>query len=76
VVIELCWSIPKNSGDSLVKRLGGVRKGTELADQLVLVIDGAYVNGQLQRDKGPAHSLTAAARALVSCARAMSRRDA
>jgi AcrR family transcriptional regulator len=49
----------------LTKRLG-VERPAETADQLVLVIDGAYVNGQLFRQKGPAHSLMKATLALLS----------
>jgi AcrR family transcriptional regulator len=49
----------------LTKRLG-VERPAETADQLVLVIDGAYVNGQLIRPKGPAHSLMKATLALLS----------
>lgn len=58
----------------LRRRLGvlakqiGVRKPDGFADQLVLLIDGAYVNGQLSGKKGPAHSLLPAARALISVA--------
>jgi AcrR family transcriptional regulator len=56
---------------ALAKRIG-VQKPAELTDQLVLVIDGAYVNGQLIRQKGPAHSLVGATLALLttSCAKA------
>ena len=53
---------------ALVKRIGA-QKPTELADQLVLVIDGAYVNGQLIRQKGPAHSLVSAVLALLKTRR-------
>jgi hypothetical protein len=49
----------------LAKQLG-VRKSAQLADQLVLLIDGAYVNGQLLGRKGPANSLLSAALALIS----------
>jgi AcrR family transcriptional regulator len=49
----------------LTKRLG-VERPAETADQLVLVIDGAYVNGQLIRQKGPAHSLMKATLALLA----------
>jgi AcrR family transcriptional regulator len=58
----------------LRRRLGelamqmGVRRPHGLADSLVLLIDGAYVNGQLSGKKGPAHSLLAAAMALISAA--------
>ena len=58
----------------LTKRLG-VEKPAELADQLVLVIDGAYVNGQLIRQKGPFHSLVSATLALVSSSGAKTRRS-
>jgi AcrR family transcriptional regulator len=53
----------------LTKRLR-IEKPAELADQLVLVIDGAYVSGQLIRQKGPAQSLARATRALIASARA------
>jgi AcrR family transcriptional regulator len=58
----------------LRRRLGalarqmGVRKADALADQLVLLVDGAYVNGQLLGKKGPAHSLVPAALAVISAA--------
>jgi AcrR family transcriptional regulator len=48
----------------LAKRLG-VRKPAALADQLVLLIDGAYVNAQLFGRKGPATSLLSASLALI-----------
>lgn len=48
----------------LTERLGAPGAGT-LADQLVLLIDGAYVNGQLTGKKGVARALPAAAAALV-----------
>jgi AcrR family transcriptional regulator len=53
---------------ALTKRIG-IHNPAELADELVLVIDGAYVNGQLIRQKGPARSLIAASLALVSASR-------
>jgi AcrR family transcriptional regulator len=46
----------------------GVRKADALADQLVLLVDGAYVNGQLLGKRGPAHSLVPAALAAISAA--------
>lgn len=46
----------------------GVSKPEALADQLVLLIDGAYVNGHLLGNKGPADSLLPAALALISAA--------
>jgi AcrR family transcriptional regulator len=58
----------------LRRRLGelatqmGVRRPHGLADPLVLLIDGAYVNGQLSGKRGPARSLLAAAMALISAA--------
>jgi AcrR family transcriptional regulator len=58
----------------LRRRLGalarqmGVRKADALADQLVLLVDGAYVNGHLLGKKGPAHSLVPAALAVISAA--------
>jgi AcrR family transcriptional regulator len=45
-----------------------VRKPDELAAQLVLLIDGAYVNGQLFGKKGLAHSLLTAAASLIGAA--------
>lgn len=51
----------------LVKKMG-VRKPDDLADQLVLLIDGAYMNGQLLGKKGPVHSLEAAGLALIHAA--------
>ena len=51
----------------LAKQMG-VRKPYGLADPLVLLIDGAYVNGQLSGKDGPAHSLLSAAMALISAA--------
>jgi AcrR family transcriptional regulator len=52
---------------SLTKRLGA-RKHTVLADQLILLIDGAYVNGQLQGKLGPSNALVSAALALIAVA--------
>jgi AcrR family transcriptional regulator len=46
----------------------GLRNPEELADQLVLLIDGAYVNGQLRGTRGPAQALPAAARVLIAAA--------
>ncbi len=37
----------------------------ELADQLVLLIDGAYVNGQLRGKRGPVQALSKAATVLI-----------
>jgi AcrR family transcriptional regulator len=60
----------------LRRRLGaltlrlGVENPDELADQLVLLIDGAYVNGQLCRKRGPVQALPTAARALIKAAMA------
>jgi AcrR family transcriptional regulator len=59
----------------LHRRLGvlarkmGVSKPDALADHLVLLIDGAYMNGQLLGKKGPVHSLEAAGLALIEAAR-------
>jgi AcrR family transcriptional regulator len=39
-----------------------------LADQLVLLIDGAYVNGQLRVKRGPVQALPTAATALIEAA--------
>jgi AcrR family transcriptional regulator len=52
---------------ALTQRLG-VRHSDELADQLVLLVDGAYVNGQLRGAKGPAKALPAAAKVLIETA--------
>ncbi|MDP3798682.1 MAG: TetR/AcrR family transcriptional regulator [Polaromonas sp.] len=58
----------------LHRRLGvlakkvGTRKPDQLADQLVLLIDGAYMNGQLLGKKGPMHSLVAAGLSLILAA--------
>ncbi|CAN7187147.1 TetR/AcrR family transcriptional regulator [Polaromonas sp. LjRoot131] len=46
----------------------GVRKPDDLASQLVLLIDGAYMNGPLLGKKGPANSLVAAGQALMAAA--------
>ena len=51
----------------LTQRLGA-RHPEELADQLVLLVDGAYVNGQLRGAKGPAKALPAAAQVLIETA--------
>ena len=50
---------------ALAKKMA-VGKPDQLADQLVLLIDGAYVNGQLLGKNGPVHSLVAAGHALVA----------
>jgi len=58
----------------LLRRLGvlakamGVRKPDELAGQLVLLIDGAYMNGPLLGKKGPVNSLVSAGLALMLAA--------
>ena len=52
---------------ALTRRMG-VRKADAVAEQLVLLVDGAYVNGQLLGKKGPAHSLVPAALAVISAA--------
>jgi AcrR family transcriptional regulator len=54
---------------TLTMRLG-VQEPGELADQLVLLIDGAYVNGQLRGKRGPIQALSAAAAALIEAAMA------
>jgi AcrR family transcriptional regulator len=59
---------------ALVKRIG-TREPAELTNQLLLVIDGAYVNGQLIRQKGPAQSLVSATLALVSSSGVKTRRS-
>lgn len=53
---------------ALAKKID-VRKPDQLADQLVLLIDGAYVNGQLLGKRGPVHSLVEAGLALILAAR-------
>ena len=40
----------------------------ELADQLILLIDGAYINGQLTGKRGPVQSLLKAAKVLIEAA--------
>ena len=54
---------------ALTLRLG-VNDPDELADQLVLLIDGAYVNGQLRGRRGPVQALPAAAMVLIEAASA------
>jgi AcrR family transcriptional regulator len=46
----------------------GIAEAAGLADQLVLLVDGAYVDGHLLGRKGPARALVPAARALVAAA--------
>ena len=46
----------------------GARKPDDLAGQLVLLIDGAYMNGPLLGKKGPANSLVMAGQALMAAA--------
>jgi AcrR family transcriptional regulator len=58
----------------LTKRLGAPNSAV-LADQLVLLIDGAYVNGQLTGKKGVASALPGAAAALVDSAAHRPRRE-
>jgi len=52
---------------ALTKRMGA-RRPALLADQLVLLIDGAYVNGQLLGKEGPVSALVRAALALIAAA--------
>lgn len=52
---------------ALAKKIGARHPG-QLADHLVLLIDGAYVNGQLLGKKGPVHSLVAAGTAVIQAA--------
>jgi hypothetical protein len=52
---------------ALTQRLG-VNGSDELADQLVLLIDGAYVNGQLRGKRGPVQVLPNAAAVLIEAA--------
>jgi AcrR family transcriptional regulator len=47
----------------------GVRKPEELADQLGLLFDGAYMNGHLTGKKGPVRSFVTAGLALMQLAR-------
>jgi hypothetical protein len=54
---------------ALALRLG-VNDPDELADQLVLLIDGAYVNGQLRGKRGPVQALHKAATVLIEAASA------
>lgn len=49
-------------------RRAGAKRHAELADQLVLLIDGAYINGQLRGKRGPAQALPKAAAVLVAAA--------
>lgn len=56
---------------ALTQRLG-VKKPDELADQLVLLIDGGYVHGQLRERRGPVQALPTAAVALIEAAMARS----
>jgi AcrR family transcriptional regulator len=53
--------------DALTRRMGLADPGG-LADQLVLLIDGAYVHGQLRGRRGPVQALPAAAAALIDAA--------
>jgi AcrR family transcriptional regulator len=53
---------------SVLARNMGARKSDELADQLVLLIDGAYMNGPLLGKKGPVNSLVSAGLALMLAA--------
>jgi AcrR family transcriptional regulator len=46
----------------------GIADAAGLADQLVLLVDGAYVDGHLLGRSGPARALVPAARALVAAA--------
>jgi AcrR family transcriptional regulator len=45
-----------------------VARPRELADQLALVVDGAFVSGAVLGTKGPAHSLTSTVQALIAAA--------
>jgi len=53
---------------SALAKQAGVRNPGQLADHLVLLIDGAYVNGQLLGKKGPVHSLVQAGLVLILAA--------
>ncbi|MDH6167666.1 AcrR family transcriptional regulator [Variovorax boronicumulans] len=46
----------------------GIRKPVELADQLGLLFDGAYMNGHLTGKKGPVRSFVSAGMALLQLA--------
>lgn len=43
----------------------GIKQSDQLADQLVLLIDGAFSNSQVLGKSGPAHRLTEAGRILI-----------
>lgn len=60
-------SLPRRATTSTTKVCYG-RPLSSLADHLVLLIDGAYVNGQLLSKKGPVHSLVAAGLAVILAA--------
>lgn len=68
--------IARRHKTELRRRLGaltdrlGADESASLADQLVLLIDGAYVNGQLRGRRGPVQALPAAAAALMAAASA------
>jgi AcrR family transcriptional regulator len=53
---------------SLLAKRMKVRKHEALADQLLLLIDGAYVDGQLFGKTGPARAFLPAANALIAAA--------
>ena len=67
-------AVAKRNKLELHRRLGvlakkmGTRAPEELADQLVLLIDGAYMDGPLLGKKGPVHALVAAGLALTLAA--------
>jgi AcrR family transcriptional regulator len=52
----------------LAKRMK-IRKPEGLAEQLLLLIDGAYVDGQLFGKTGPARSFLSAAKAIIAAAK-------
>ncbi len=54
---------------ALLAKKMNVRKHETLAEQLLLLIDGAYVDGQLFGRAGPARSFLPAATALVAAAK-------
>ena len=54
---------------ALTQRMS-VKDPDALADQLVLLIDGAYVNGQLRGKRGPVQALATAAAVLIEAASA------
>jgi AcrR family transcriptional regulator len=52
-----------------IVRAAGARRPAQLADQLLLLVEGAYVSGQTFGPEGPAAAATEAADALIAAAR-------